>query len=77
MKYTVEVVPLCTYIVWFLSCDNSSMCKKCCCVFAHRYTLDDDSEHPMDHEISLLHKCFPILRNNILSAMCRLLIYDL
>ncbi len=26
-----------------LSCDSSPMCKKCC-VFARRYTLDDDLE---------------------------------
>ncbi len=48
MKYTVEVVPLCTYIVWFvrkaffsdtaLSYDSNPICMKCCCVFAHCYS---------------------------------------
>ncbi len=28
-------------------------------VFAHRYTLDDDSERPMDYELSLLPRVFP------------------
>ncbi len=27
--------------------------------FAHNYTLDDDSEHLMDYELSLLHEVFP------------------
>ncbi len=27
-------------------------------VFANLYTLDDDSECPMDYDTSLLHKCF-------------------
>ncbi len=55
MKYTVEVVPLYMYIAYgWLSCDSSPICKKCYCVFAHNYTLDDDSEHQMDYELSLL-----------------------
>ncbi len=29
LKYTVEVVPLCTYIVCLLLCDNNPICKKC------------------------------------------------
>ncbi len=41
---------------WLL-CDSSLpmlICKKCCCVFPHCYTVDDDSEYPMDNELSLL-----------------------
>ncbi len=30
------------------------MCKKCCCVFAHCYTLDDELKRPMDYDLSLL-----------------------
>ncbi len=29
--------------------------------FAYLYTLDGDSEHPIDHETSLLTKVFPSL----------------
>ncbi len=29
-------------------------------VFAYLYTLDDDSERPMDYETSLLPKVFPV-----------------
>ncbi len=29
-------------------------------VFAYLYILDDDSEHPMDYETSLLPKVFPL-----------------
>ncbi len=29
-------------------------------VFAYLYTLDDDTECPMDYETSLLHKVLPI-----------------
>ncbi len=29
-------------------------------VFAYLYTLDDDSEHPVDYETSLLPKVFPL-----------------
>ncbi len=42
-----------------LSRDSSLICKKCCHVFTHRYTLDDDSECPMDYETSLLLNIFP------------------
>ncbi len=35
--------------------------SKKCCVFAHCYTLDDDSECPMDYELSLLPKDFPTI----------------
>ncbi len=31
------------------------------CVFAYSYTLDDDSERPMDYETSLLPKVFPLV----------------
>ncbi len=30
-------------------------------VFAYLYTLDDDSERPMDYETSLLPKVFPLM----------------
>ncbi len=40
-----------------LSCDSSSMCKKCC-VFTRHYILDEDSERPFDYEPSLLPKGF-------------------
>ncbi len=50
MRYTVEVY-LCI-LCGLLSCDSSHICK--CCVFAHRYTLDDDSGCPMDYELSLI-----------------------
>ncbi len=38
-------------------------------VFAYLYTLDDDSEHPMDYETSLLPKdcplfCLPSINNS-------------
>ncbi len=39
------------------------MCKKYSCVFPHCYTLDDDSEHPMNYELSLLSKVFPFIRS--------------
>ncbi len=32
---------------------------KKCCVFAHCYTLADNSECPMDYELSLLPKICP------------------
>ncbi len=37
-------------------------------VFAYLYTLDDDSEHPMDYETSLLRKVFPLHREDIKSV---------
>ncbi len=36
-----------------LSSDSSPIYKKCCHVFAHSYTLDDNLEHPMDNELAL------------------------
>ncbi len=33
-------------------------CKKCCCVFAHIYTLGDNLECSMDYELSLFPKVF-------------------
>ncbi len=30
-------------------------------LYVYLYTLDDDSEHPMDYETSLLPKAFPYL----------------
>ncbi len=39
-------------------------------VFAYLYTLDDDSEWPMDYETSLLAKLFPLMRStNICSKV--------
>ncbi len=41
MKYTVEVFPQCTYIVWFvISCDSNRICKKrwsCLCIHLHSW----------------------------------------
>ncbi len=62
MKYTVEVVPLHTYIVWFVICVIvTPYVRSVGHVFAYLYTLDDDSECPMDYETSLLPKGFPLL----------------
>ncbi len=36
-------------------------------VFAYLYTLDDDLEHPMDYETSLLSKVFPLLQIALLT----------
>ncbi len=56
-----EVVPLCTYIAWFvIMWWQPHICNKCCRVIAHHCTLDDDSEHPMDYELSLFLKVFPL-----------------
>ncbi len=41
-----------------LSNDSSTILKTCCCVFAHCYTLDDDSKCPMDYELSLFLNVF-------------------
>ncbi len=38
--------------------DKSPICQKCCRVFSHHYTVDDDSECPMDYELSLLLSVF-------------------
>ncbi len=56
MKYTVEMVHLRTSIVrfvmvWYIRSVGD--------VIAYLYTLDDDSECPMDYETSLLPKVFP------------------
>ncbi len=34
-------------------------------VFAYLYTLDDDSECPMDYETFLLPKVFPVIQTNV------------
>ncbi len=39
-----------------LSCDSSHICKKCCCVFGHRHTLDDNSDYSMEYKLSLMPK---------------------
>ncbi len=52
-----------------LSCDSSPMCRKCCCVFAHNYTLDDDSEHPMDYVLYLLPKGIYIIMHEWLGIV--------
>ncbi len=55
MKYTVEVVPLHTYIVSF---DSSPYVTSVGRVFAYLYTLADDLAYPSDYETSLLPKVF-------------------
>ncbi len=37
-------------------------------VFEYLYTLDDDSERPMDYETSLLPKVLPLIQVPILRA---------
>ncbi len=39
---------------------NLKKCKKCCHIFTHCYTPYDDSEGPMDYELSSLTKVFPL-----------------
>ncbi len=46
MKYTVEVVHLFTYIVWFYHMIAAPDVRSVGCVFAHLYTLVDHSEYP-------------------------------
>ncbi len=58
MKYIVTVALNIRILHGLLSCDSSRICKKCCHVFAHCYTLDDNSEHPMDYDLSLLPNIF-------------------
>ncbi len=60
MNYTVDVDPPCI-LCGLLSCDCSPLCKKCCCVFAHHYTLNDDFEFPMDYQLSIFPKVFSLL----------------
>ncbi len=56
MKYTVELVALCTYIV-ICYCMIAAPCVRSVgCVFVYLYTLDDNSERPMNYETSLLPK---------------------
>ncbi len=51
MKYTVEVVPLHTYILWFVI-----VCKKCWSCLCILLTLDDDSEcHHAYSKFSFAH----------------------
>ncbi len=40
---------------------DSPISRMCCHVFTHCYTLDDDSERPMDYELSIPLKGFPHL----------------
>ncbi len=47
-EYTAEWSLFICILYGLLSCDTSPICKKCCCIFAHCYTLDDDSERPID-----------------------------
>ncbi len=61
MKYTVEVVPLRTYIVVCYRVIEAPYVRIVGHVFAYLYTLDDDLEGPMDYEISLLPKVFPLV----------------
>ncbi len=59
MKYTVEVVPLHMYIVWFvIEVIVAPYVRSVGHVFAYLYTLNYDSECPMDYETSLLPKVF-------------------
>ncbi len=44
------------------SFDSKPICKKCCHIFAHHYALDDESECPMNYELSLLPNYFPNIR---------------
>ncbi len=64
VKYTVEVVPLYTYMLGLLFSHSSPICKKCCRVFAHHHIPDDDSECPMDYELSLIPNVFANTHNN-------------
>ncbi len=60
MKYTVEVVPLRTYIVWvFYHVIAAPYIRSVGHVFADLYTFDDYSEHSMDYDTSLLPKVLP------------------
>ncbi len=59
MKYTVEVIPLCTYLVWFVIVIVAPYVRSVGHVFAYPYTRDDDSEHPMEYETSLHPTFFP------------------
>ncbi len=44
-------------------------------VFAYLYTLDEDSERPMEYETSLLPKVFPLYQTAALRAKCLLNFY--
>ncbi len=50
----------CNYLTHSLTF-NSSHAKSVGHVFAYLYTLDDDSERPMDYETSLLPKVYPVM----------------
>ncbi len=41
-------------------CYRSPISKKCCHIFTHHYTLDNDSECSMDYDLSLLLKVFTL-----------------
>ncbi len=71
IKYTVEVIPLHTYIVWFVIVMVAPFVRSVGHVFAYLYTLDDNSECPMDFATSLLPKVFPL--NSYLGVVHNLL----
>ncbi len=52
-----------------LLCDSSHICKMCCHVFAHYYTLHGNLEHPMNYELSLIP--------NVFSHVCPILVMTL
>ncbi len=58
LKYTVEVAPLHSIQLYCMVCYRviADPYKKCWCIFEHRYALDDNSEYPIDYEISLFPK---------------------
>ncbi len=53
MKYTVEMVPLWTYIAWFVI---TPYVRSVGHVFAYLYTLDEDSEHTQGFFCDLISK---------------------
>ncbi len=70
MKYTVEVVFLRSILCGLLSCDSSPYVRSVGHVFAYINTRDDDSERPMDYEISLFPNVFPSWRVLQCAAFC-------
>ncbi len=44
--------------------------RSVCHVFAYLYTLDDDSERPMDYETSLLPNVFPLTQLQWIGSYC-------
>ncbi len=65
MKYTVEVVPTYIYYVVCYREIAASYVKSVGHAFAYLYTLDDNSEYPMDYETTLLPNVFPVVLSNM------------